>query len=311
VQDVDWSQYLSARDTLAVDAVTNSDFFNHSKYVALKTKDAIVDQIRDATGHRPNVDVRQPTYRIHVHIQHNEGSISLDSSGQALFKRGFRTQAGNAPINEVLAAGLIKLSKWDMKLPLLDITCGSGTICIEAARMAMGLPAHMPSREFGFQTWRDFDQALWISIKQEAYQAKNTCPPIMGIDISKRAISVANGNARNAEVDTRIKFVEQDFLQFLPSGEPGFIISNPPYDERLQIKDINSFYSAIGDSFKQNFRGWQAWIISSNIPALKRIGLRPSRKIPLFNGPLECRLYKFEMYAGSKKAKWLKKEVEE
>ena len=311
IQEVDWSKYLSPRDTLAVDAVCSSDLFTHSKYVSLKTKDAIVDQIRDATGHRPDVNVREPTYRVHIHINHNEVSVSLDSSGQALFKRGFRTQAGDAPINEVLAAGLIRLSKWDMKTPLLDITCGSGTICIEAARMALNLPAHLPSRVFGFEQWRDFDQALWEGLKKDAYQAKGKCPPITGLDISKRAISVARGNASNAEVDSRIQFVEQDFFEYLPSGEPGFIISNPPYDERMQIKDINAFYAEIGDSFKKNFRGWEAWMISSNIPALKMLGLKPSRKIPLFNGPLECRLYRFEMYAGSKKGKWIKKEVED
>ncbi|NNE29854.1 MAG: class I SAM-dependent RNA methyltransferase [Saprospiraceae bacterium] len=303
IGEVRWSDHFREDQTFAIDSVCYSDYFQHSRYVTQKSKDAIVDQFREDFGIRPDVDVKNPWVRVHVHIQGTQVSVSLETSGESLHRRGYRLKGRMAPINEVLAAGMVLLSNWDGNTPLVDLTCGSGTICIEAAKIAQGIPSLSKTRTFGFQRFTDFDADLWDEIRTAAHKPKSDCPSIIGCDIDPQTIDAAKRNARNAQLPNNVKFVKRRFQDFVPTEGPGVIICNPPYDERLQHQDIFELYKELGDCFKKNFQGWTAWVISSNIKALKRVGLKASRRIPLFNGPLECRLYKFEMYAGSRRTK--------
>ena len=302
VKRIEWEKLMGLQDTFAIQAVTNSEIFRHSKYIALKSKDALVDRFREVHGSRPNVDTKHPDLRIHVHIDDKECTVSLDSSGSSLEKRGYKTEQTEAPMSEVLAAGIILLSKWDMKSSFIDPMCGSGTLPIEAAQMACGMPAGN-SRSFAFEKWRDFDRGLWKKIKDDvaAHLQTPECQ-IQGFDNDTRAVDIARSNARRASVDEYITFEHADFLTSEPSIDGGVLIMNPPYGERLEEKDeMDSFYGDIGTHFKHHYSGRTAWILSSNFGALKHIGLRPTRKIKLFNGQLECSLRKYELYAGSKK----------
>ena len=302
VKSINWEEYLEKDETLAVDATVHSDYFNHSKFVAYKTKDAIVDRFREKFGSRPDVDLDNPKIRVNVHIRDRYLSIGLDSSGDSLHRRGYRARAGQAPISEVLAAGIVKLSGWDGKTTLLDPMCGSGTILIEATKFALGIPSFSKDRKFGFEQWNNFKPALWERVKEFAYKSEEiTLPLIQGVDMDERAIEIARENTEKAGLTGKIKFHQERFEDYTPPEVPGYIISNPPYELRLRTGDIEGLYKMIGDQFKQNYGGWQAWIISSNRDALKQVGLRTSRKIILFNGPLECRLQKYEMYQGTRK----------
>lgn len=305
IKKIDWSQYMGLKDTLAVDGVTQSRYFNHSKYVALKTKDAIVDQFRDKFGKRPNVNPVSPSLRINIHINEDNCTVSLDASGDSLHRRGYRRETLEAPINEVLAAGMIILSGWKKDCDFIDPMCGSGTLLVEAAMIARNIPPqkHRTIR-FGFQNWKDFDPQLWASIKKEAdARIRDFDYKILGYDQDFKAVRVSERNIMCADLEGKIEVERQKFEKFEPSSSKGIILTNPPYEERIKTGDIDNLYSLIGDRLKQHFSGFQAWIISSNLEAIKKIGLRPSRKITLYNGPLLCKFLKFEMYAGSKKQK--------
>ncbi|MCR9099494.1 MAG: THUMP domain-containing protein [bacterium] len=302
VRTVDWSQYMKVNDTLAVDGVTNSKFFTHSKYVALKTKDAIVDQFREATGRRPNVNVYAPRLRVNVHIFNDECTIALDSSDDSLHKRGYRLSSVEAPINEVLAAGMVLLSGWNADRPLLDPMCGSGTLVIEAGLIATQRAPQLNREHFGFKRWPDFDEALWAQILEAAKQRVRKSPvPILGSDKDFKAMRLTEQNAMAAGLEDTITVQRKKFEKLEPEVEAGMIIMNPPYDERLSEADIGAFYEMIGDQLKQRFTGFDAWIISSSTDGFKRLGLKSSQKIPLFNGALECRFVKYELYAGTRK----------
>jgi len=303
IKKIDWSQYMSVDGTLAVDAVVNKSLMTHSLYVALKTKDAIVDQFRDKTGKRPDVDLSRPSLRIHLHINGEDAEVSLDSSGDSLHKRGYRMQTGDAPINEALAAGLILLSGWDRQSPFLDFMCGSGTLVIEAAMMALNMAPGILRKEFGFERWIDFDSKTWNEVKQEAesVRKKEIDFPIIGTDISSMQIQNAKENAGAAGVLKNISFQQMSFENFSPQSGPGTILINPPYGGRITTVDLLQLYKSMGDQFKKKYPGWKAFVFTANMEAGKNIGLKPSRKIPLFNGKLECRLLKFEMYAGSRR----------
>lgn len=303
IQKMLWTDYMSVDDTFAVDATTNSDHFSHSKYAALKVKDAIVDQFRDLFGKRPNVDTRHPKLRINVHIADRKCTISLDSSGTPLGKRGYRAMQNAAPLSETLAAGMILLSGWDQESNFVDPMCGSGTIAIEAAMIACNIPPGK-LRGFAFEKWNDFDQKLWQAIKRGANQQIRPFEgKIQGLDIDRTSVNLARDNAKIAGVEDIVFFRHADFLEHEPDIEPGTMIINPPYGERLKDEeDIIPFYQDIGSFLKHHYQGWDAWILSGNVRAIKFIGLRPSRKIHLFNGPLEAKFHKFEMYRGSKKA---------
>lgn len=304
VQQVDWSKYLDLTDTLAVDAVTNSDFIRHSHYAALKTKDAIVDQFRDKTGRRPDVDIKTPTIRLHLHVRNDWGTILLDSSGESLHKRGYRQVSVAAPINEVLAAGMIMLAGWKGDSPFVDPMCGSGTLPIEAALIAYNTPPQILRKSFGFMRWKDFDAGLWRQVKKQALAQKTPFThTIWASDTESEAIEAIETNLRSLDLIRKVEVRRIDFLKLSPPERPGLLMMNPPYDERLEYNDINNFYKDIGDQLKQTYSGWEAWIISSNKEALKHIGLRPSRKTTLYNGALECKFHKFEMYKGTKKDK--------
>lgn len=303
IKKIDWSEFLSADDTLAVDAVTVKSNLTHSLYIALKTKDAIVDQFRDRTGKRPDVDLRFPKVRINIHLSDNIASVALDSSGDSLHKRGYRVQAGEAPLNETLAAGMILLSGWNGNTPFTDIMCGSGTILIEAAMIARNIAPGSVRNEFGFERWIDFDAPLWESVKEKAksFEKSNLDFPLIGIDRSHQVISHARENAKAAGVLNDITFHEMTFEHYTPTVPAQLIITNPPYGGRLTDTDLFDLYKNIGDQLKKKYQGSTAWVLTANRDAAKYIGLHTSRKIQLYNGALECRFLKFELYSGSKK----------
>ncbi|MFD0963768.1 THUMP domain-containing class I SAM-dependent RNA methyltransferase [Pseudofulvibacter geojedonensis] len=299
-----WSKYMNSSDTLAVDATVFSTKFTHSKFIALKSKDAIVDKFRNTKGERPNVDLDYPDLRINVHIQQHDCTISLDSSGQSLHKRGYRSSTNIAPINEVLAAGLVMLSGWDGQCDLLDPMCGSGTLAIEAAMIACNIPANINRKEFGFEKWPNFDEELYNKIEESCLnKIREFHHQIVCYDKAPSAMRKARENVRNANLADYISVEHEDFFKTEKTNEgPLHILFNPPYGERLPV-DVNMFYQQIGDTLKKGYANTNAWFITSNMEGLKAVGLRPSRKIKLLNGKLESRLVKYEMYEGSKKAK--------
>lgn len=302
VKAYDWSPYLRDDQTLAIDPVVFSRFFTHSKYVALKVKDAICDQFRDKSGKRPSVDLQRPNLMINVHVAEDQFTLSMDSSGQPLNRRGYRTKEHPAPINEVLAAGMVMLSGYDGSQPFLDPMCGSGTIVMEATMIAASMAPNLKRKEFGFMRWNNYDESLWKKIFDEA-QAQVRTPPqrINGSDMALSAIDVSRHSALDFGLKQYIDFEVAPFNEVLPKGKNGIAIMNPPYDERMKSKDIVMLYTQIGDQLKQRFSGWNAWVISSNFEALKVISLKPAERHTLFNGSLECRFQKFDLYEGTKK----------
>ncbi len=305
IKSINWEDFLKLNQTFAIDAVVSNSRFKNSLYVAQKSKDAIADYFRQKTGQRPSVDVKNPDIRINVYIDNNFCTVALDSSGDALFKRGYRMIAGEAPLNEVLAAGIIMKSEWDKKSSFVDAMCGSGTIVIEAALMAKNIAPGLSRKHFGFMNWVDYDINLFKSICKDARE--QIIPElgfeIVGSDKNFKQVEEAKENAKRAGVKEIVSFKQCIISDFRPPESPGVIIINPPYGERMSVEDINNFYHSIGDAFKKNFSGYDAFIFTGNGPAAKHIGLRTSRRIEMHNGPIECRLLKFEMYKGSRKVK--------
>lgn len=302
VQKIDWNSYFGLKDTFAVDSVVHSNNFSHSKYVALKVKDAIVDQFRTKFAKRPFVDTDNPDLRISIHISNDQCTVSLDSSGESLHKRGYRIKTTKAPLNEVLAAGMIMLSGWDKKSVFIDPLCGSGTLIIEAAMMAHNIPPGMYRKSFGFETWKDFDADLLESIYEEDIPKTNTDISILGSDVSEVAIRIAKENVTNANLKRKIDLLIKPIENYNPPPvEKGVVITNPPYGERIKKNEINGFYKLLGDTFKNKYTGFEVWLLSSNFEAIKYIGLKPTNKITLFNGPLECKFLNYSIYQGSKK----------
>ena len=299
-----WEDYISVDNTFAIDSVLNSDFFTHSLYVSQKAKDGIVDRYRKLFKTRPSVDSINPDLKINIHIRNKCCTVSLDSSGKPLNQRGYRSQTNIAPINEVLAAGIILLSEWDLESDFLDPMCGSGTLLIEAAMLATNYPPNIKRSNFSFKNWNDFDLDLFVMItKSVQSKIKPYNNKISGFDKSPSAISKCNQNIINAGLDDVISISKEDFFRSKKNNDDFLhLVFNPPYGERLRI-DIESFYKKIGDKLKTDYSNSNAWFITSSVEALKYVGLRPSRKIKLFNGKLESRLAKYEIYSGSKKAK--------
>jgi len=305
IQSVNWEDYMDVTDTLAIDTVLNSELFTHSQYISQKAKDAIVDQFRAKHNERPSVDLDNPTLRIHLHIFQNTCTVALDSSGDSLHKRGYRDKTNLAPINEVLAAGMILLTGWDKRTNFIDPMCGSGTLLIEAALIANNIPPGYYREHFGFENWKKFmpfDEELFDTIFDAAVsKITDHHQKIVGCDISKNVAKKAKENIKLAKVDDVVSIQScamQDFE--VPPGR-GVVVMNPPYGERMVKDNIDELYKSIGDTFKQKFSGYDCWVISSNMEGLKKIGLRPSRKITLYNGQLECKFMKYEMYQGTKK----------
>ena len=304
IKKINWGAYLESNGNLWIDSTLNSENFNHTQYVSQVAKDAIVDQFRGNTGVRPSVSKERPDLKINLHIFKDEVTISLDSSGDSLHKRGYRNATNLAPLNEVLAAGMILLSGWERHVQFLDPMCGSGTIPIEAALMAGNIPPGYYRDAFGFMQWKDFDEELWSLITEKSIgKIREAEVDILASDISKNVLKKAKENAANAKVEDIVKFSSISFFDLKPNKSRGLIMINPPYGERMEKDDIPKLYKEIGDKLKKDFPGYTAWLITSNLEAIKKIGLHHSRKVTLYNGALECRFLKYEMYPGTKKQK--------
>ena len=305
ISGINWSKLLNANQTFVIDTTVHSEYFNHSEFVSQKCKDAIVDQFRERTGQRPSIDKVHPDLRINIHIDKDQVSVALDTSGNALNQRGYRTATNIAPINEVLAAGILLLSGWDGQTDFLDPMCGSGTFLAEAAMIACNIPANINRKEFAFEKWNDWDNDLFDNISDSLLKrVREFNYTIKGYDKAPSAVQKAIDNIKNANLDEYISIEEKNFFDTEKTSEGKLhIVFNPPYDERLDIH-MEEFYKNIGDTLKKNYPGTNAWMITANLEALKYVGLKPSRKIKLFNAGLEARLVKYEMYEGSKRTKF-------
>jgi len=304
IQKIDWTEILDIDQTFAIDSAVHSDHFNHSQYVSLKVKDAIVDQFRDKFGARPSVELKEPDVRINIRIYQDDCTVSLDSSGRSLHKRGYKTEQAAAPLNEITAAGLILLSGWNGDTDFIDPMCGSGTLVAEAALIAANNAPGLFNPSFAFQNWPDFDRGLWNKVLEEA-EAFKTEPQCQfyASDISARNVQVTQRNLKRAGLDNSVNFRTGDFFELPVETETGTLLMNPPYGERLPVEEIENFYQKIGDQLKGSYTGHSAWILSSDLAALKFVGLRTSRKITVFNGQLECRFCNYQLYEGSRKKK--------
>ena len=305
IKKIPWEEYLGLDDTFAIDSVVNSDMFRHANFIALKAKDAVADRFREKYNQRPNVDTQEPTLKINTHIRANIVTVSLDSSGQSLHMRGYRKHSVDAPLNEVLAAGLVLMSGWDKTTTLMDPMCGSATILCEAAKIAGKIPPQSPDRAFAFKKWKSYDPELYHMVCEETERNINTdnIPPLLGYDINQKAVQVAITNIGEAGLSDFIKVEKEDFF-YLEGSQNLMLIFNPPYDARLKEKDVLDFYSFIGDKLKLSFQGCSAWILSGHMAAMKNVGLRPSAKKSLLNGSIPSLFCRYDMYAGSKKQKW-------
>ena len=305
IYKVDWEKYLDKDGSFLVSSIVfHSNLFNHSKYVSLKVKDAVVDRFRDLFKCRPNIDLIEPDLKINIHVNKNTCNVSLDSSGESLHKRGYKAFGTIAPINEVLAAGIILMSDWKADSDFLDPMCGGGTILIEAAMIACNIAPNLNRKEFAFEKWKDWDEELFELIEKSVIKkAVKFHHKIYGYDISGLAIKKAKENIKNAELEINIIVEKRDFFTTKKKNENNLhILFNPPYNKRISY-DIKDMYTNIGNTLKNNYSDSNVWLITSNIEAIKNIELHPSKKIKLFNANLESRLVNYEIYKGSKKIK--------
>lgn len=304
VFSIDWTAYMSEKSTFAIDAVTSGDIFTNSQYVTYKTKDAIVDQIREKCGERPSINTKNPDIRINIHIQSTQLTILLDSSGKSLHLRNYKLRNYKAPLNEVLAAGIIMMSDWDYKRILHDPMCGSGTFVTEALMQAANIPGGFFIEQFAFEKWPEYHAEIFEKIKETARdQIINPDTEIIASDLSAYAVRDVKKNLQNFPFREKVKVYNRDF--FKTHGHSDRILfMNPPYNKRVELEDDLEFYKMIGDALKTFWQGSTAWIISGNPEAMKSFGLRPSMKKTLFNGGIESKLFKYELYEGSKKQKY-------
>lgn len=300
VYQLPWQDYFKSGKTIAVKAAMNSSFFDNSHYVELKVKDAIVDKLRDKTGRRPDVNAREPDISIHVHLHNKMADISLDSSGIPLFKRGYRLDGYEAPLNEVLAAGMILMTGWKGDSDFMDPMCGSGTLAIEAAMIAKGIPPGVLRKSFAFQNWLDYDESLYHRVVENLMVSREFKHKVYASDISADALRAAGKNVREALLEDVIDLSRKDFFETRPVSGDGMIVLNPPYGERIIQENINDFYEKIGNHLKSAYPGYKAWILSANHSAIRYIGLKPFRKISLLNGKLDCRYLGFDLFRGKR-----------
>lgn len=299
IYNYNWSSLFNTQQTFAIDATVHSNYFTHSQFVVQKTKDAIVDQFRDKFGRRPSVNIEAPDFRLHIRINKDEVTVSIDSSGFSLHKRGYRTSQHLAPINEALAAGLILTSGWQPNQAYYDLMCGSGTFLIEAAAIATNTPAgYFRNNTYTFENWSDFDEEKWRKIKHYSSEAiQVSAAPIVGFDIDSRMIEQSKDHIKVTGFEKIIQLKQVAVADSKPLNEhTGSIIINPPYNLRIKNEDINALYKTIGDAFKQNYKGFSAWVLSGNKTAIKNVGLRTAKKLTFFNGPVECKFHKYELY---------------
>jgi putative N6-adenine-specific DNA methylase len=296
-----WESVIEKDQTFAFDAAVNSRQYKLPHYAALKAKDALADYFMERSGERPSVDTENPDVRFLLHIDEENVTLSIDSSGESLNRRGYRVRGGEAPLNEVLAAAMVIHTGWKGETDLYNPMCGSATFAIEAAYVAQNMPACWNRDGFGFMTWRDFNENLWKEILKEAME-KFVEPTgvIYASDVEPRALGVAKLNIEEAGFDDYIVLEKKDFFEILPEGNPGVVVLNPPYGERMDPDQLDFLYKRIGDHFKKNWPGFKAWVISSNLQALKFIGLKTAAKKHLMNGPLECKFQAYELFRGER-----------
>lgn len=294
-------KYLSSHGTLAISATLSQSIFKTPLFASVLAKDAICDRFRDHCDERPSVDKDDPDVQFHLHIFKNQATLFLDSSGESLHKRGYKVSQHPATLNEVTAAAMIRLSGWKMDCDFIDGMCGGGTLLIEAAMAALNIPAGFYRQHFGFFSWLNFDRELWDNVVNSAQINEDVPIDFYGSDLSPRYLGMAKANIEQAELQDFIHLRKQDFFESRPKNVPAFIVMNPPYGERLEIEDINDFYKKIGDTLKSQYSGCTACLISSDMEALKHIGLHPSKKADMFNGSLECKFMKYDLYSGSKR----------
>ena len=303
IRKTDWTEYLDNDKTFAVDAVVFSEEFRHSKFVSYKVKDAIVDQFREKTGSRPNISVANPDIRLNIHIAEDKCTLSLDSSGESLHRRGYRQETMEAPLNEVLAAGMILMTGWKGETDFIDPMCGSGTLLIEAALIAHNMAPGLFRKEYAFEKWPDFDAELFDRIYNDCEENENEdvkCH-FYGYDIDPKAVNTARHNVQAAGLTSSITIEQQDFKNFKQPAEKSIIVTNPPYGERISTPDLLGTYRMIGERLKHEFTGNDAWVLSYREECFDQIGLKPSIKIPLYNGSLECEFRKYQMFDGKMK----------
>jgi putative N6-adenine-specific DNA methylase len=296
-----WTQWFGAKQTIRVDTAAIKSPLQSLDFVTLRVKDAVCDVLRETEGERPDVDTRRPDVRIHVFLTRDEAVFYLDTSGEALFKRGWRTATGEAPLRENLAAGILRLAGWTPDQPLLDPMCGSGTFLIEAALMALQRAPGL-NRSFGFERLRNFDAGAWTTLRNQvaAQENKSIKTAIYGYDRSGDAIAQARHNVAALGLENRIELKQCSFEDSKPPAPAGVLITNPPYGVRLEeLDDLAAWYPKLGDILKQRYAGWTAYILTADLRLAKIMRLQPSRRTPLFNGALECRLFKYELVAGS------------
>ena len=298
VQKIDWSEYILKGKTFSVDSVVYSEEFRNSRFVTYKVKDAIVDQFREKTGDRPNISVSNPDLRLHLHISDDDATLSLDSSGESLHRRGYRQESVEAPLNEVLAAGMILMTGWKGDCDLIDPMCGSGTLAVEAALIARNISPGVFRKGFAFEKWVDFDQNLFDSIYNDDSQEREFEHHIYGYDVDMKAVNTARLNVRAAGLSKEVTIEQQDFKDFTKPAEKSIIVMNPPYGERISTPNLLGTYKMIGERLKHEFGGNEAWILSYREECFEQIGLKPSIKIPVFNGSLECEFRKYALFDG-------------
>lgn len=301
VKKIDWSQYIAKGKTFVVDSVIYSDEFRNSKFVSYKVKDAIVDQFRETTGDRPNISISNPDIRLHIHIAEDKATLCLDSSGESLHRRGYRQETVEAPLNEVLAAGMILMSGWKGDTDFIDPMCGSGTLVIEAALIAQNISPGVFRKEYAFEKWPDFDQELFDEIYNDDSEEKEFNHHIYGYDIDMKAVNTAIMNVKAAGLSKTISIKQQDFKDFCAPKNKSIMITNPPYGERISTPNLLGTYKMIGEKLKKEFSGNEAWVLSYREECFDQIGLKPSIKIPVFNGSLECEFRKYVMFDGKMK----------
>ena len=301
IKKIDWTEYLGTEKTFTVDSVVFSEEFRHSKFVSYKVKDAIVDQFREKTGKRPNISVANPDIRLNMHIADDKCTLSLDSSGESLHRRGYRQESVEAPLNEVLAAGMILLSGWQGDTDFIDPMCGSGTLLIEAALIAKNMAPGLFRKEYAFEKWPDFDAELFDAIYNDESLERDFNHKIYGYDIDMKAVNTARMNVKAAGLSDVISVEQQDFKEFTQPQNKSIMITNPPYGERISTPDLMGTYKMIGERLKHQFKGNDAWVLSYREECFDQIGLKPSIKIPLYNGSLECEFRKYQMFDGKLK----------
>ena len=301
IQAIPWEEYLDVNKTFAIDAVVFSEEFRHSKFVSYKVKDAIVDYFREKTGKRPSVRINNPDVLLNIHIAQTTCTLSLDSSGESLHRRGYRQEQVEAPLNEVLAAGMVLMTGWRGECDLIDPMCGSGTIPIEAALIARNIAPGVFRKGFAFEKWVDFDSEMFDEIYNDDSQEREFTHKIYGYDNNPKANEIATHNIKAAGVSKDVTLKLQPFQQFEQPQEKSIIVMNPPYGERISTNDLLGLYQMIGERLKHAFVGNEAWVLSYREECFDQIGLKPSKKVPLFNGALECEFRKYEIFDGKYK----------